>query len=207
MIESFFQQLCDQAHHATWFLFILLLLSGLCLPISEDLILLSGGVLASHCLHNHWFELYLWLFAGCYLSAWEAYAIGRFLGPRLHQWPFFSRLLTHERLQKIKGYFRRFGFFTFIIGRFCPGGIRNAIFMSSGLIHMNFFLFILRDGIACLISTHAFFYLGYFFGRNLHRVQRVFHLYEEGALILLSIIAISVISLIWYKSRTTLKSK
>src|SRR5438046_2338570 len=98
MMEAFFSYICDHAHHAPWIMFSLLLLSGLSLPISEDVLLLGGGAIASTCIPDHTLRLYLWLFFGCYLSAWEAYSIGRFLGPRLYKIPYFRSIITPHRL-------------------------------------------------------------------------------------------------------------
>lgn len=199
MFETLLQSICENAHHAGWVIFALLLLSGFCLPISEDFLLIGGGVIASTCYPGPPYQLFIWLFLGCYLSAWEAYWLGRILGPRLHQFSLFKRTLSPERISKIKEYYIRFGIFTFIVGRFLPGGVRNTIFISSGFIHMPFPLFILRDGIACLISTHVFFFTGYFFGKNLSTANHYLRLYEEWVFALFVLIVICFISFFWYK--------
>lgn len=197
MLESLFFYVCEHVHYAPWILFGLLLLTGLCLPISEDLLLISGGAIASTCLREHTIELYLWLFSGSLLAAWEAYWIGRLMGPKLYQVPVFKSIVTPHRLDALRGYYAKFGLFTFIFGRFCPGGIRNALFMSSGLSKIPFQKFIVRDTLACLISTLSFFFLGYKFGQHFDLIVSYFYRYTDGFLIFLLALGLVGLILFW----------
>lgn len=177
-MEEILSYLCAHAHHAHWLMFFLLLLTALNLPISEDVMLIGGGAIASSCIPEHAVRLYLWLFMGCYLSAWEAYWIGRLLGPRLYQVQLFSKIITRERMEWLRHYYAKFGVYTFIVGRFFPGGFRNALFLSSGLTKMPFHLFIMRDGLACLISSFTLFQIGYHFAQNLGNLISYFEHYS-----------------------------
>lgn len=174
----------------------MLLLSGLNIPISEELMILIAGALGSICSHetDKIIHLYLWVFLGCWLSAWEAYWVGRLLGPKLLSLKWFRHIMTAQRLERFGGYINRFGVFTYIIGRFIPCGVRNSLFMISGFNKMPFGLFILRDFVACLIATAAFFYLGHLFGENVHEILRAFKVYEEVVFlgIVLSVISLGI---------------
>jgi len=198
-MESFFTYICTHAHHAHWIIFSLLLLTGLNFPISEDILLLIGGAIASTCIPDHTLKLYIWIFFGCYLSAWEAYWIGRLLGPRLYHIPLFKSVVTPHRLEVLRHYYAKFGIFTFIIGRFFPGGIRNALFMSSGLTKMPFYLFILRDGLACLISSAVLFHIGYRFGQNLDLIIFYFHRYTHWFLAIFLSLIVAGLLYLWYR--------
>lgn len=197
-MESIFSYLCTHAHHAHWILFCLLLLAGLNLPISEDITLLGGGAIASTCIPDHALQLYIWIFLGCYLSAWEAYWVGRLLGPKLYHISFFKTIITPHRMNVLQHYYAKFGVLTFIVGRFIPGGIRNALFMSSGLMKMPFHLFILRDGIACLLSSSILFYIGYRFGENWDVILFYFHRYMDGLLVFLLSVGVIGCLYLWY---------
>ncbi len=194
-LEVFFRYLCEHAHYAPWIITSLLLLSGFCLPISEDILLICGGAIASTCLPEHYLQLYFWSFFGSYLGAMETYWIGRILGEKLYIMHGFKKILTPHRLNVIRSYLAKYGVFTFIIGRFCPGGVRNALFLSSGLTKMPFPLYLLRDGTACLISTSTLFTLGYTFGNNFHLLATYFHRYT---FIVLIIIAIAIVLTVGY---------
>lgn len=187
-MESVFNFICLHAHEAYWIFFLLLLLAGMNVPISEDLILLTGGAIASTCFEtsSQVWHLFIWLYLGCWLSAWEAYGLGRWLGPKLYEITWFNRFITPKRIEKLHHYYERFGIFTFIVGRFIPGGVRNALFMTSGLGKMPFLKFILRDGFACLLSSLTIFYIGYKFGENYATLVYYLKRYEliAGAIVL-----------------------
>jgi membrane protein DedA with SNARE-associated domain len=197
-MEAFFSYICEHANQAHWIIFCLLLLAGFNLPISEDIMLIGGGAIASTCIPDHALRLYIWIFLGSYLSAWIAYWIGRLLGPTLYHIPLFQSIITPHRLDILRHYYAKFGIFTFIVGRFIPGGMRNALFMSSGLTKMPFFLFILRDGIACLISSSILFNIGYQFGENLDLILFYFHRYTFWVLIVILSLVLAGFIYFWY---------
>jgi membrane-associated protein len=198
-MESIFAYICEQAHHAHWILFLLLLLAGFNVPLSEDVILLTGGALASTCISDHTMRMYLWLYFGCWISAWEAFWIGRLLGPKLYTWRWFSRVITPKRIQRLHHYYEKFGIFTFILGRFIPGGVRNALFITSGLGGMRFSTFILRDGLACLLSSSLIFYIGYKFGENHQLIIHYFRRYELIVGLLLFSALTLILVIFWKK--------
>lgn len=200
-MESIFTYICQHADQAHWIIFCLLLLAGLNIPISEDIMLLSAGAIASTCIPDHAWRMYIWLFVGCYVSAWEAYWLGRLLGPKLFQFRFFKHVVTPARVEKLRSYLVRFGIFTFIFGRFCPGGVRNALFMSSGLTKMPFWGFILRDGIACLLSSSVLFYTGYRFGEHLDAIVYYVTHYNRTIFVVIGILVLSTLGYLWYKYR------
>jgi len=191
-MESLLTLICSHANEAHWIIFAMLLLAGLNVPFSEDILILTGGILASTCVPDHTVRMYLWIFFGCWISAWEAYWLGRLLGPKLYNIRWFSYVITPHRIERLHYYYEKFGILTFIVGRFCPGGIRNGLFMTSGLGKMPFPIFVARDVIACLISTLVLFYIGYQFGEHHEIVFKYFKRYEIAAIILIVLLAISV---------------
>jgi membrane-associated protein len=162
-MDNFIQFLCEWAPYAPYIVFSLLLLAGIGVPISEDVLIISGGVIANACLPKQPIWMYTWVFFGCWFSAWLAYWIGRLLGPKLYQLPPISYWITEEKVKRLGQYYEHYGIWTFIAGRFIPGGVRNALFMSCGLSHMPFRTFILRDLPACFVSSCSIFSLSYAF--------------------------------------------
>lgn len=200
-MESLPQWICAYAHMAPYILFGLLLLAGLNIPISEDIILLASGAIASTCVKEHTYYLYSWVFLGCWISAWEAYWAGRLLGPKVYTIRPINRYITPKRIAKLHVYYEKFGIFTFIVGRFIPGGVRNALFMTAGMGKMPFLLFLMRDFIACVISSATIFTVGYKFGKHYGEIVQWFKRYEE---ILLGIILIAITGvgfLLWRSNR------
>ena len=184
-------------------IFLLLMLAGLNVPISEDVLLLGAGAIASTCIPEHTFHLFLWTWAGCWISAWEAYWIGRLFGPKLYTIKWFSHVITPKRIERLHHYYEKFGIFAFIVGRFCPGGVRNALFMTSGLGKMPFPVFLLRDGIACIISASTIFYIGFSLGDNYKVIAAYVSKYNAIILYCILGIAASIIGYIWIKNRLT----
>ncbi|MGK5593964.1 MAG: DedA family protein [Parachlamydiaceae bacterium] len=198
-MDILFQYICENAHYAGMIMFILLMLAGLNVPISEDIILLTSGALVSSCLPNQYLQTYLWIFLGSWISAWEAYLFGRLLGPKLYNIKWFNWIITKERINQLSHYYEKFGIFTFIIGRFFPGGIRNALYITSGMSKMPFLIFIIRDGTAALISTNILFYLGYVFGQNHDLIIKYFMAYNKIFISCLLIIFLCITLSIWIK--------
>lgn len=189
--------ICDYAHSAYWILFLLLMLSGLFVPISEEIILITGGAVAGMCIPEHRLHLYAWLYAGSWLSAWEVYWLGRLFGPKLYEVRWFKRFLNPQHIEKLHHYYEKYGIFTFIVGRFLPGGIRNTLFATCGLGKMDFPKFIMRDGIACILSSGTYFYIGYALGENYESLIKMFAAYNRIAFgiflgIVLLLVAISL---------------
>ncbi len=147
-MESFMQWILEHAGQAHWIMFFGILLAGFNIPISADLLIIGAAVLAATVVPENMWLLFGSVFFGCLFSAHIAYWLGRLLGTQLLKLRFFSHLLPQERLLKIQGFYEKYGLLTLIIGRFIPLGVRNAIFMTSGISKVSFGKFALRDFIA-----------------------------------------------------------
>lgn len=196
-MESIIVFISENVHLAHYMIFFLLLLAGLNVPLSEDLLVLAGGYLAGRYAPESVLVWYGLIFAGCWLSAWECYWMGRLLGPKLYQMSWFKSWITPQRIEKIHGYYEKYGIYTFIVGRFIPGGVRNALFLSSGLGKMPFRTFIFRDGIGCFLSCSTLFVIGFSFAESsefLQNFSKSYHLASMGVLAAL----IAAVSLLFY---------
>ena len=198
-MEALLSELCAHAESAHWWFLGMLLLAGLNVPLSEDIILIMAGAVTSTCIPDHAARMLFWLYVGCWFSAWEAYTIGRFLGPKLYDIRWFSHVLNPHRIDRLHHYIEKFGILTFILGRFIPGGVRNALFMTCGLGKMPFLRFIARDGIACLFSTCILFYLGYKAGENAQLIIAYFKKYELFIILTLVVTVSGII--IWFNRK------
>lgn len=199
-MESILPFICYYADYAPHIFLGLSLLAGLNIPISEDLLLLTAGAFASRCTPENYLPLYGWVFLGCWISGWEAYWLGRYFGPKLYQIRWFKQIITEERIATLHTYYERFGIWTFIVGRFIPGGVRNTLFITSGMGKMPFSLFIARDFIASLISTTVIFSCGYQFGENYELISDYAIRYHRIVLAIIVTIIIVVFLRIKYKS-------
>lgn len=189
--------LLQNAQYAHWLIFSLLILAGFNVPISEDFMLIVSGMLASTVVPENTTKLFVGVFLGCYLSDWIAYYLGRSLGPRLWQLPWFARAIPKKMFCRLKVFYAKYGFFTLLIGRFIPFGVRNCLFMTAGMTRMSFLRFIISDGIACLISNTCLFSLAYTFGKQysiLLEYVRIYNVLIFAIFLLLLLFFVCVIS-------------
>lgn len=192
-LVEFITQHAAKAH---WFIFVSLLLAGCNIPISIDVVMILSAVLAASFIPEHTYLLFGSVLFGCLFSAWIAYGLGRLLGNNLTKVRFFSKLLSPQRLGKIKSFYAKYGIWTFIVGRFIPFGIRNCIFMTSGMSKMPFKTFILRDAIGCSIWATCCFTVFYLIGQNF---QTIWESVKTFNLIIFAAFSVTVITIFWYK--------
>lgn len=172
MIETIAEWLTIHADHAPFFIFGLLLLSGFSFPISEDLLVIASGVLASTVIPEQTFPIFAAVFLGSYMSDWIAYWIGRLLGTKLSKLSVFRYTFSENRRSTIKRFFHKYGLLTLFIGRLIPFGMRNSVFMAAGAGGMRFGRFLLGDGLGCLVFSSTIFFLAYRAGENYDSLQR-----------------------------------
>ena len=191
-------------HHGHWIIFIALILAGCNLPVSEDLMILTSGFLASAVVPENKWLLWFCLFAGAYVSDWCAYWIGRLLGHKILKIKWIRKVITQERLEKMHTFYDRFGFWAFLVGRFIPFGFRNCLFTSAGMGKMSFKRFLLIDGIASLASTSVGFYLAYTFGSHWKNVFNYLKSFDILVWIITGsalVILIAILGFLWYRKK------
>lgn len=197
-MESIIQFIFEHAQYAHWIVFSALMLAGINVPISEDLMIIFSAVLAATVVPENTVKLFAGVFLGCYISDWVCYWIGRKFGPKLWDIRWFAKTFDKKKLDQIQGYYAKYGFRTLLLGRFIPFGVRNGLFLAAGLGKMPFGKFLISDGIACACSNTALFTLAYYGSRNyeaLIQTLKTFNLFLFGAFV------VSIIGLIWYKKR------
>lgn len=169
-MHSFLDFLAQNAQQAHWLFFSLLMLAGLNLPISEDLVVLSGAVVAATVVPENTYKIFAFIFLGCYLSDWLSYWVGRALMPWMKRRRWLVKIVDNRRIAKISKFYSKYGIFTLLLGRFIPFGVRNFLFMSAGMGRMHFGKFIAVDGVACLLSNTIWFTIAYSLAENYESV-------------------------------------
>lgn len=197
-MDAFISWITSHAAHAHWMVLGILLLTGFNVPISADLLIIAAAILAATCIPDHAIHLYLAIFLGCYGSAAIAYWMGRLVGRKMLKYRWFARLLPQERLDKAHSFYQRFGFITLLVGRFIPFGVRNCLFMSTGMSRLSFKKFALWDLFACFIWSFTVFHLVYLVGQNYELLSRYFKVFN---IVIFSAFAVTLILFIWYKRK------
>jgi len=194
----------NHAQYAPIVLFGASLLAGMSVPISIDLLMIIAATLAATAIKANLYHLFFAMLLGCIFSAWIAYWIGRKLGPQLLKLRYFSKILTKKRMNRAQKFFDKRGFFALILGRFIPFGVRNCLYMSSGMSKMSFPKFALCDALACSLWTLLSFSIYYTLGKNIETIYS--HVKIANLLIFISF-SVTVIGIIWYKKRKKAKEE
>ncbi len=193
--------LMDQAQYAHFYAFGLLMLAGLNIPVSEDLVAIGCGVLSATVVPENITILFLGVYIGAFCSDVENYWLARIVGTRLLRWRPIRAVISPERLAQAKRLTERYGAFAILFGRFIPFGVRNALFTTAGLTHMPFLRFALADLVACTITTIILFSLGNAFGKN---YDKLLDYVNEGKIYIISVVAIvGVVVFVVVKLRET----
>lgn len=187
----------ENAYLAHWVIFGLFMLAGLNIPISEDLLIIAGGVLASTIVPENTWKLFTAIFLGAFLSDAIVFFMGRYLGPSLMNRPWFARVFKPHRVKKMQDYYAKWGMLTLFFGRFIPFGVRNCLFATAGMGKVCIAKFLIVDGIACLLSNSVLFTLSYFCGKSCSIWLKV------ANIVIFSAFLIAVFGFVWYKKSKT----
>jgi membrane protein DedA with SNARE-associated domain len=169
---------------APYIIFGLLILAGLNIPVSEDAMIFISAILASKN-PQYLTELFVGVYLGAYSSDIICYWLGRTLGPKLWKIRFFSKMVSPKKVDKMRHFYKKYGAFTLIFGRFIPFGVRNALFITAGLSKMALVRFMIFDFIACSISVIIVFTLTFHYGEVVIDYVKRFNLLFFSMVILL----------------------
>jgi membrane protein DedA with SNARE-associated domain len=145
-----------------------LLLAGLNVPMSEDLIIITGALLCRKD-PDIMISTLAAIYAGVIISDFMVYGIGIQIRKGVAKTSLMKKFITEKRLNKIRYYLDKFGIFTFIVCRFIPFGVRNSLFMASGILNLRLRVFSFYDITAACISTNTLFFLVYFLGDQIEK--------------------------------------
>ncbi|MFL5356738.1 DedA family protein [Archangium sp.] len=142
--------------------FLLLVLCGVGAPLSEELVVITGGlVVARSGASPHWMMFAAWL--GILAGDSALYRIGRSLGPRVFSHPKLSKMLTPSRIELLQKMFARRGAVAVFLARFLPG-LRAPAYLLAGATGLPYRRFLLADGAAAWIPAVGMTWLGFRFG-------------------------------------------
>jgi membrane protein DedA with SNARE-associated domain len=161
----------------------ILLLGGVGLPMPEDIVLVSGGILAwlAHPLHDVTLSgmlrhrgllIMISLGLGGILAGDSViYVLGRRLGTHIADHRFLRRVVTPEKLERVETLLRRRGRSVVLVARFLPG-LRAPTYFTVGHSRLPYWQFLLFDGLAALVSAPLWVCLGFWFGDDVERAAR-----------------------------------
>ena len=177
-----------------------LTLTGLGLPIPEEVPIVAAGV-ASRAGALHWWYALPACLIGALLGDSLMYAIGRFFGARfLREHRFLSGFLTEEREKKIELLIQQHGIKAFFVARFLVG-LRSPFYLTAGILRIKYRWFLFADFVCATVVISGFFGLAYAFG---DRITGLIQSAERGfTLVVLaaSLIALAIAVFLWFRKR------
>ncbi len=144
--------------------FIFLVLCGLGAPLSEDLIIVTGGLVAAQS-GASLPAMMLVAFAGILMGDTLLYRLGRALGPRAFTHPKLQRVLTPSRVALLQTQFARRGLLAMFLVRFMPG-FRAPSYLLAGASGFSYRRFFAADAAGALLFAPLVTWLGFRFGTS-----------------------------------------
>jgi len=166
-----FSSLCQYIQFYPLVAVVSLLLAGINIPISEDLVIITGALLNQEMVQTHvkgargmLIPSLLAIYAGVIISDFVSYYLGTLIRKGVFKAKFADSVFSPKNLERFHRHLDKHGLLTFIVCRFIPFGVRNTLFMTSGFLELPLRRFALYDIPAALISTNTLFFLVYYFG-------------------------------------------
>lgn len=154
----------------------LLVFCGLGLPLPEDIALITGGFFAAvGRVGSVWLMMLVGL-AGILVGDSIIFLAGQRYGEALLD----TRLGKHiprERVEHVRGLFAKHGTKMIMAARFLPG-VRAVTYFVAGTSRVAYYVFLLYDGLAALVSAPAWVWLGYWMGKK-NAIRKAYAMVEQ----------------------------
>lgn len=193
------------------FVFLVLLLCGFGLPMPEDVVLVTGGVLAwlSSDLESAslagmvqdpgLIAMVLVGLLGILAGDSVIFVAGRRFGHRVADFRPLRRIITPAKLQLVEKKVRTRGNVVVMFARFLPG-LRAPTYFTVGHARLPYWKFLLYDGAAALISAPLWVCLGFWFGSDLEQAAHVASQFSHYILLGVAVI-LAGLTLRWLQQR------
>jgi len=189
-----------------------LVLCGLGLPLPEDVVLVTGGVLAwlaspvepltfaAMVTHPATLTMVGTGLLGILLGDSIIFFAGRRIGGHVADSRLLRRLVTPAKVRKVEAMMRRRGSVVVMLARFLPG-LRAPTYFTVGHSRFPYWRFLLYDGLAALVSAPLWVLLGYWFGDDIRKAAETASRFSH--IVLAAAVALVIVALVlrWRRNR------
>jgi membrane protein DedA with SNARE-associated domain len=201
-VEDFIQHTFGTLSYQPWAVYAticgFMILSAFGLPLPEEVILISAGFVGHMALYPavphpegmHVVNVHVLAavsFAAVLGSDYLIFFLGKQFGPTLFRQRWFQRVVSPERLIRVRGWMQRYGYWPVIVFRFTPG-VRFPGHLMCGAMGLSAWKFLLVDSLAALLSVPTQIYFVSFYGREILQYFKTAKLYVLGALAIVLLI-------------------
>lgn len=184
-LMTFFEMYAYRPSLVYAFVTLFMFASSFGLPIPEELVLISSGLVAYAALHPelhpppypgaegvNLLTLSIVAFFAVLGSDLMVYLIGKFFGGKIIKTRFFQKQVAGQGFDRINKWFQKYGAFASGIFRFTPG-LRFPGHLSCGLLGLPLWKFLLVDGMAALFSVPTqVYFIGTYGGEILKKISQ-----------------------------------
>lgn len=169
-INSLVEFLLPYQEYSYFLVFGILIGCGFGLPIPEDVVLVTGGILSGLGAESTHLNELLYMLSvsmiGVLLGDSIMYILGRTLGYRIQKFKPMRMILPPKRFAQVQKLFNKYGIWVLFVARFLPV-LRSPTFLAAGMSRrVGFIKFILMDGFAALISVPIWVLIGHYGAQN-----------------------------------------
>lgn len=176
--------------------FFLLVACGFGLPMPEDVILFSAGLMSYYGAADVRIMILVCV-AGVLLGDSSVFMIGARYGRKVRKISFVKKMLPARRMKMIRRKLHEQGNKVIFAARFMPG-LRTPIFFSAGTLHLPFRVFFFYDGLAAMISVPTVVFAIFYFGNHVDKVIKVIKRLQFGVLGTILVLAAIVVLKTWW---------
>src|SRR5512138_533558 len=212
MLERLVEMLGGHGLHVGYaFVFTVLCLCGFGLPMPEDVVLATGGVLAwlasdvdevtfAAMIRDRGLLMMVAVgLAGILAGDTIIFLAGRRFGHRVADVAPLRRIITPAKLEAVEKQIRRRGNLVVVVARFLPG-LRAPTFFTVGHAKMPLWEFLLFDGAAALVSAPLWVCLGFWLGSDLRALAREASRFSHYILVAVAVVLFAL-WIRWVQSR------
>jgi membrane protein DedA with SNARE-associated domain len=183
--------------------FAMLVLCGFGLPMPEDVVLATGGVLAwlasdlervtfSAMIRDRGLLTMIGIGLGGILAGDTIiFLAGRRFGHRIADIRPLRRVITPAKLEAVEKLIRRRGTLVVVVARFLPG-LRAPTFFTVGHAKMPLWEFLLFDGAAAAVSAPLWVCLGFWLGSDLQALAREASRFSHYILVAVGVVVVAL---------------
>lgn len=155
-----------------------LIAAGLGLPLPEDIVMISGAILAQRGVTTLPLTV-LSLAVGVFLGDTALFFVARRIGPAIYKWRWIQRVLPGHRREWIEQKIARHGSMVVFFARHVAG-VRGPTFAIAAIHGISYPRFILWDMLALAISLPIWMGLGWVFANSWDELLAYTHSVEQA---------------------------
>lgn len=183
-----------------WVVFSLLLLSGVGIPLGEDIIIVPAGILVAHDAMGLWPTL-IAAYAGVVCGDMMWFIVCTKFGSRILNKKWFKRTIHPRRMLQVKYQFDKRGAWVIVLSRFIPAS-RTTTITVAGVMHMPFLKFAVPTLLCCLITVPMQLFAGWWIADSLQAKSTIELIVRLVGLVMV-VVAFVWVYRLWMSHRIT----